>query len=376
MAARHELFATCPRGLEPVLHQELKELRMGRIERQVGGCRFQGGPMEVARANLWLRTANRVLLRVDRFPCPGDAALYEAAREVPWERWLRPEGTLRVQARVQDSALTHGRYVEQRVKDAVCDRFVERTGARPSVGDEESDLRIHVHLFRDRATLALDTTGAPLYKRGWRVAQGRAPLPETLAAGLVLLSGWDRRSPVLDPFCGSGTLLVEAALLAAGAAPGLGRAFGAERWLTHEPRLWERARREAEQARRPTPKLQLVGSDLHAERVEDTRANLEAAGVSASVHLDAADGRSFAPRPGWNGQVLTNLPWGVRVSDPARVVALYEAFGSRLRERAAGYALSLLGGEPRQLDALGIAGERTELANGNQPCVLLRAALA
>ena len=173
MAARHELFATCPRGLEPVLHQELKELRMGRIERQVGGCRFQGGPVEVARANLWLRTANRVLLRVDRFPCPGDAALYEAAREVPWERWLRPEGTLRVQARVQDSALTHGRYVEQRVKDAVCDRFVERTGTRPSVGDEESDLRIHVHLFRDRATLALDTTGAPLYKRGWRVAQGQ-----------------------------------------------------------------------------------------------------------------------------------------------------------------------------------------------------------
>lgn len=376
MAARHELFATCPRGLEAVLHQELKELRMGRIERQVGGCRFQGGPTEVARANLWLRTANRVLLRVDRFPCPGDAALYEAAREVPWERWLRPEGTLRVQARVQDSALTHGRFVEQRVKDAICDRFVERTGARPSVGDEDSDLRIHVHLFRDRATLALDTTGPPLYKRGWRVAQGRAPLPETLAAGVVLLSGWDRRSPLVDPFCGSGTLLVEAALLAAGAAPGLGRSFGEERWLSSDARAWERARREAQAARRPTPKLQVLGSDLQEERVEDTRANLASAGVDAAVQLEVADGRRFEPRPGWNGQLLTNLPWGVRVSDPGRVLALYEAFGQRLRAGASGYGLALLAGESRQVDALGIPGERTDLANGNQPCVLLRSRLA
>ncbi|HIG88322.1 MAG TPA: hypothetical protein EYQ25_14935 [Planctomycetes bacterium] len=373
MGAATEFFATCAPGLEPVLHQELKDLKLARIERQVGGCRFDGTRLDAARANLWLRTANRVLLRVARFECASESQLYEGALEVPWEKWLKPDGTLRVKARARDSTMTHARYVEQRVKDAICDRFRRDHGTRPSVGESGVDLGISVHLYRDRAILALDTSGEPLYKRGWRQAQGRAPLPETLAAGMLLLSQWDRRSPLLDPFCGSGTLLVEAALMAADVAPGSFRSFGMERWRDAQPVMFERLRAEAEERRRPIKKLQLVGSDIDGERVQDTDRNLAAAGISANLHLDVLDARLFSPKPGWNGHIVTNAPWGSRVGagGQERLLSLYRSFGAQLRQKCEGYGLALLGGTEQQLEALNVPGEQRELANGNQPCVLL-----
>lgn len=374
MTGTYEFFATCAPGLEPVLHQELRDLKLARIERQVGGCRFDGRRSDAARANLWLRTANRVLLRVARFECSSDTQLYEGALEVPWEKWLRPDGTLRVKARARDSTMTHARFVEQRVKDAIVDRFRRDHGTRPNVGDKDVDLGISVHLYRDRAILALDTSGEPLYKRGWRMAQGRAPLPETLAAGVLLLSGWDRRSPVLDPFCGSGTLLVEAAMMAADMAPGSWRTFGMERWRDAEPKIFERLRADAKKRLRSIKKLQLVGSDIDAARVEDAIVNLDSAGIGAMLHMEVQDARLFSPRPGWNGQIVTNAPWGSRVGagDGERLFSLYRAFGSQLRQKCSGYRLALLAGNQQQLESLGVPGEQRELANGNQPCVLLQ----
>jgi 23S rRNA G2445 N2-methylase RlmL len=364
-------FATCAPGLEPVLHAEARALKLGRIERQVGGVRFEGTRPDAWRANLWLRSAGRVLWRVARFPAPDAEALYAAAREVPWERWLAPEGTLHVDAQLSASALNHTRFVEQRVKDAVVDRFVAARGARPSVAGEEAELRVHVHLFRDRATLALDTSGAALYKRGWRAAQGRAPLAETLAAGLVLASGWDRRAPLLDPFCGSGTILVEAALLAANAAPGLFRArFGCERWLDHDARAFAEVKDAARAARvRPRAPL-LYGWDLDAARLADADANARAAGVEEHLALERGDATRFAPRPGWNAWIVTNPPYGERVGRGANLEALYRGFGARLREHCAGYRLQLLS-TPALLPALGIAGETRALANGPLECASL-----
>src|SRR5262249_27034974 len=155
-----------------------------------------------------------------RFEARDADALYAAVLALEWERFLAPEGRLAVQAQTRESVLDHSQFLEQRVKDAVVDRFRSRAGTRPSVDLDDPDLRIHLHLFRDRATLSLDTSGEALHKRGWRLHQGRAPLAENLAAAVVLLSGWDRRAPFVDPFCGSGTLPIEAAWLAAGIAPG------------------------------------------------------------------------------------------------------------------------------------------------------------
>lgn len=373
-STRHIFFAVCPPGLEPVLHGELRDLRLAKIERQVGGVYFEGTLEDAWRANLELRTAVRVLLRVERFPAADDTALYAAVADVPWERWLAPEGTLRVDAHSRDSVLDHTRFIEQRVKDAICDRFRDRTGTRPSVDLDQPALRVHAHLFRDRCTLSVDTSGDSLHKRGWRRGQGRAPLSETLAAGCVLLSGWDKRSPFLDPFCGSGTLLVEAAMIAADRPPGsFGRRFAFEGWPGHEATRWQRMRDEARAASKLPRKLTLRGSDADAGHLDDARENLAAAGFEGAVELEVADARDFAPRRGWNGWVVTNPPYGQRVGREADLRRLFTRFGHGLREHCAGYQVALLSGNKNLTAALGFQFDaRTRLANGALECELLQ----
>lgn len=377
MSERHIFFATCLQGLEPVLHAEAKHLRLARIERQVGGVHFEGTLHDAWRANLELRTAGRVLLRVARFEAGDGDALYRGASGVDWTRFLSAGGTLHVQARSNQSQLDHTLFVEQRVKDAVVDGFREREGQRPSVDATEPDLRIHVHLFRDRCTLLADTTGAPLYKRGWRRTQGRAPLTETLAAGLLALSDWDGRSPLIDPFCGSGTILVEAALRASGIPVGSFRdGFAFERWPGHEAPRWRKLL-EAARSPRPLPKrLVLRGSDSDPARLEDARANLAAVGWEEQVQLELADAAEFAPRRGWNGWVVSNLPYGRRVGSIEPLVHLHRRFGARLREHCAGYHVALLTGDPRLADALELhRPTRLGLRNGPIECELVLAQL-
>jgi putative N6-adenine-specific DNA methylase len=264
----------------------------------------------------------------------------------------------------------------------VVDRFRERTGERPSVDKESPDLALRVHLVRDRCALLLDTTGSSLHKRGWRRFQGPAPLAETLAAGLLFLSGWDRRSPLLDPFCGSGTILVEAALLAAGRPPGAFRgAFAFERWPGHDAGPFASLRAELSLPRPLPPKLVLRGSDADARQIEGARENLAAAGVEDGVELEVKPARDFAPRKGWNGWIVTNPPYGERVGDARALQTLYRDFGARLREHAPGYHLALLtggeqGGEPLA-DALDLLElERRPLLNGALKCVLLTGEIA
>lgn len=376
-AARREVFfATCPPGLEGALHEEARELGLAKLERQVGGVYFEGTLEDAWRANLWLRTAVRVFLRLARFPAATSDELYRGAAEVDWSRFSEPEGTLVVDSQTRDSALTHTHFVQQRVKDAVVDGFRASAGVRPSVSVDDPDLRVHVHLFRDRATLSVDTSGGSLHKRGWRAHQGRAPLAETLAAGVVLLSGWDRRAPLLDPFCGSGTIPIEAALLASGAAPGRWRRFGFERWPGHDARAFTRFR-ERELAREERPrKLVLRGSDTDAEQLEGARKNAEAAGVADLVSFEAADARDFAPRRGWNAFVVTNPPYGLRVGDEGGLVELYRSFGERLRERAEGFTVAALLGNRRLAKELRLKRfDRFRLMNGAIECELQRVRL-
>ena len=353
---RHTFFVTCAPGVEDALFAEARELDLPKLERQIGGVRFQGTRADAWRANLWLRTAVRVLQRLARFEARHADGMHEGASAIEWERWLAPDGFLWIDAQTRESALDHSRFIEQCVKDAICDRFRARTGVRPSVRREDPDLRVHVHVYKNRVTLSLDTSGDSLHKRGWRAAQGRAPLSETLAAAMVRFSDWNLRAPLVDPFCGSGTILVEAALAAANVAPGLFRPrFGFEGWLDHDERGFERMKDDARASRRDLPrKLTLVGVDVNPERIEDARTNLAAVGFEDRVELDVGDAQEFSPRPGWNAWVLTNPPYGERVGEAAQVAALYAAFGARLAEHCSGYRLGLLAGTSELADALAL----------------------
>lgn len=370
---RHTFFATCAPGLEPLLHAEVRGLRLARDERQVGGVRFEGTFEDAWRANLELRTAVRVLCRLARFEARDADELYRGVSHVPWARWLAPGATLWVDAQTKDSALSHSRFVAQRTKDAVVDQVRALTDTRPDVDRERPGLRLHVHVSRDKVTLSVDTSGESLHKRGWRREQGRAPLAETLAAALVLRSEWDRRAPLLDPFCGSGSILVEAGLIATDTAPGLFReSFGFERLPGHDAAGFAALRARLEARRTMPRKLRLIGTDAARERVEEARANVAAAGLSDLVTLGVADARDFAPRPGWNAWIVTNPPYGQRIGAEGGLVPLYRAFGRALRERCAGYTLALLTSEGELGPALGIEGlDEVRTQNGGLACSLL-----
>jgi 23S rRNA (guanine2445-N2)-methyltransferase / 23S rRNA (guanine2069-N7)-methyltransferase len=366
-------FVTCAPGLEPTLHAEVRALRLGRVERQVGGVRFEGRLADAWRANLHLRTAVRVLMRVARFEARDADQLYRATQEIDWNRFLGADGSFVVDAHSSESALDHTLFVEQRVKDAVADQFRAASGARPSIVKDDPDLSIHVHIFRDRCTLSADTSGASLHKRGWRRFQGRAPLAETLAAALVLESGWDRRAPALDPFCGSATILIEAALLASNIPPGIFRPhFAFERWPGHDEAGWKCLVLNAREAIRIPNKLVLRGSDANAEAITGARENVRSAGLEGLIDLEVKRAEDFAPKRGWNAWILTNPPYGERVGEERDLVPLYQGLGRKLREQCAGYKAAILSGNPLLTRALGIdPSRRMAWKNGAIECECL-----
>ena len=381
---RHEYFIPCAPGLEPILFGEVKALKLPRAEQQVGGVRFTGTVEDAWRANLELRTAVRVLQRLARFPCDNDDELYKQARAIDWSPYVEPDGSFFVDAQVRDSTLTHSQFVAQRTKDAIADWFRKATRRRPSVAKEDADLRVHVHLSKDRATISVDTSGDSLHKRGWRDYQGVAPLGECLAAAMVLEADWNRRAPVVDPFAGSGTLLVEAALLAADIAPGLFRSFGFERWPNHKPAPYRKLHESIAARMRWPSKLRLHARDLEAGHLRGLRRNFEAlaqlevAGAPTEdqlercLHTEAGDALEFPWREGWGALILSNLPYGVRVGDAEEVEELHRAFGRMLREQCSGYSLALLLGDKRLAHALGLQEWKArELRNGALRCQFL-----
>ena len=352
---RHDHFVTCARGLEPLLHEEMKALKLGRLERQVGGVQFTGTAQDAARANFELRTAIRVLRRVAQFEAPDESSFHAGVSAVEWEKLVDADTTLRVDATSTDSVLDHTHYLEQLAKDAVCDRFRARTGGRPTVDLDDPALPLRVHLYKNRCKVHVDTSGDSLHKRGWRVHQGKAPLAETFAAALVMHSGWDRKSPLVDPFCGSGTILVEALLLASQTAPGIFRKrFAFERWKDHDARATARLRAELKARVRLPQKLVLVGRDQSAEALAMAEENLAAAGFAGAARLEQGRAEDFEPRRGWNAWLVSNPPWGERIGDERAVRSTLEALGARLREGGAGWTACVLSGNPEVERAMGL----------------------
>jgi putative N6-adenine-specific DNA methylase len=341
------------------------------------------------RANLWLRTAIRVLVPIRRFTAYTPEELYDRAREVDWRTHLTTDHSFAVDCNLRDSAITHSQYAALKVKDAVADQFRDRCGKRPTVDTETPDVRINLHIAQNACTLSLDSSGETLHKRGYRAAQTEAPLNETLAAGLVLLSGWDRRSPLMDPMCGSGTILIEAALMAADAAPGLlRRRFGFETWPGFDKAAWKRLLEEAKSRMHTAHSrgrsagggsasgglchIRIVGSDISAEAVAAARKNCEAAGVSRWVSFEVRD---IADLPGQSGPgvIICNPPYGERLGEAEELKPLYRRMGEVFKERFKGFTAHVLAGNPRLAKQIGLKPRaRTQLFNGPIECQFLR----
>ena len=369
---RHVFFATCAPGVEPLLLAEAREHRLSKVEGQVGGVYFEGDTSAMWTSNLCFRTAVRILWRLRRFEARSEQVLYEEVRAIPWEDYISPTGSLVVNAQAKDSALDHTLFIAQKTKDAIVDRIRDLSGSRPNVDKEDPDLPIHVHVSHDRVTVSIDTTGASLHKRGWRAFQGRAPLAENLAAAVTLFSGWDKRAPLIDPFAGSATILIEAALLAAGMPPGYRRGFAFERFPRHDLRLWKKWRADRIPDLKLPPKLKLIGIENDPERLEGARENLRSVGLIDHVELVEGDALRYAWRSGWNAWIVSNPPYGERVGDRKKLARLYKELGACLRQKCEGYHVSLLCGAPELLDSLELPNAaRIALTNGGIPCELL-----
>ncbi len=365
------LVATCTRGLEEVLAGELRELGAGDVAPGAGSVSFAGDLAAVHEANVRLRTAMRILVTLVRGRTPGRKGLYALASRVPWEDLIPPGSTFAVETVGKAPGLEHSGFAALVVKDAVADRIRGRRGTRPDVDRRNPDLRIHVHLGRHGTSISLDSTGEPLSRRGYRRHGGAAPLAETLAAGLLLLAGYDGGAPFTDPLCGSGTLVAEAALIASRTAPGLRRSFAFERWPFHDPAVLDDVRHRAALDRREPPRP-IRGADRSRRAVATAGENLRRAGMHRWVELAVADVREMAPlEPGT--LVVTNPPYGERLGETTGLEGFYRELGDALKRRAAGCTAWLLVGNRELAGAIGLrASRRIRLFNGPIECRFLR----
>ena len=381
--AASPFVAVVPPGLEEVAAAELTAL--GATDVKAGRLQASGlGDLATYyRLHLRARLPFRLLRTLARFPCANREALAAGVQAAAdWERWLPPEASLRVEASGTTPALPHSHYTALTVKNALVDWQRQRWGARSSVNLDDPDLALHLHLQHDRRTglseavLSLDGGGgASLHRRGYRSAMGAAPLKEHLAAGLIALSGWDGTCPLVDPMCGSGTLLIEAAAMAlnlpAGMLHGQARAFGFRRWPDFDPALWQRELAACgSPAPRPLPPL--LGLERDPEVLDQARGNAERAGVAEHIRFERGDARDLRP-PAGPGLVVVNPPYGARLGGDEDLEALYGELGALLRERCGGWTLWLLSGNPGLTGALRLkASRRVPVSNGGIDCRWLR----
>jgi putative N6-adenine-specific DNA methylase len=367
-------FATCPRGLESALASELANLGAKGARATDGGVAFEGEIALAYTVNLWSRLASRVLWQVGFGRYRDQQDIFDAALKLRWQHWFRVDDTIRVNVTAIRSPLTSLDFITLKIKDAVCDRFRLETGKRPSVDTGSPAIRIHAFLTSDTCTFYLDTSGEALFKRGYRHDALEAPLRENLAAGLLTLAGWDSSRVLLDPFCGSGTIVIEAAMIACDIAPGLERSFGFERLSWFDRKAMD-TRREQATARarlgRESARAVLIGSDSASSAIAAAQANIAGAGLERLIDLEVADARSIAaPAPA--GLIVTNPPYGVRLGADDDLRRLYAEFADNLKRNFAGWNAWLLCGELSLVKAIRLAPSRKiPLFNGALECRLV-----
>jgi putative N6-adenine-specific DNA methylase len=406
-------FVPCPRGLEAPLAAELAEIGARHLDgaafkpgKEVpGGVHFRGGWAAGMAANLHSRIASRVLLKIAHGPYRSENDIYELAYQQQWEQWFTPNQTMRVDITAIKSPLRSLEFATLRVKDGVCDRLRELSGSRPSIDTAQPDVRVFAFLTINECTLYLDTSGDPLFKRGWRLDKGAAPLRENLAAGILRLTGWTPGTPLYDPMCGSGTFIAEAAQVALNIAPGVERRFGFEKLKQYDVNAWQKLKVAAVDAKRAArtsrADLQIFGSDISGDMLDKARANLDRAGLP-DISLKQVDARNMVPPTSEPGILVANPPYGERIEvrgrgprgelrdtgrgrrdedeeafmraqpDPADQ-EFFISFGNALKQRFAGWHSYVLTSD-RKLPGMMRLREstKTPLFNGALECRLFR----
>ena len=363
-------FAICPRGLETLLQDELAALGATELKITHGGVHFAGDWAVCYRANLESRLATRILWHLVTAPYTREDDIYRLAVRQLWPNHFSVANTFRVVTTAIKCPLKSLDFVTLRVKDAVCDRFREDAGERPNIDTRYPDVSVHVFLTADRCTLYLDTSGQPLWQRGFRRASVDAPVKENLAAGILKLSGWQPDTPLVDPMCGSGTFLLEAVQMALDRAPGLDRHFGFERLKKFDAALWTHIRNVALARVKNPAQLDIRGSDHDERAVRATRRNLEEAGFSQWVRVDTADLLELsAPAPA--GTLVANPPYGERLGEQEELAAFYPQLGAALKRHWAGWNCFFFTADLRLPKLMGLKPSRkTPLYNGPLECRL------
>ena len=363
-------FAICPRGLETLLQDELAALGATELKITHGGVHFAGDWAVCYRANLESRLATRILWHLVTAPYTREDDIYRLAVRQLWPNHFSVANTFRVVTTAIKCPLKSLDFVTLRVKDAVCDRFREDAGERPNIDTRYPDVSVHVFLTADRCTLYLDTSGQPLWQRGFRRASVDAPVKENLAAGILKLSGWQPDTPLVDPMCGSGTFLLEAVQMALDRAPGLDRHFGFERLKKFDAALWTHIRNAALARVKNPAQLDIRGSDHDERAVRATRRNLEEAGFSQWVRVDTADLLELsAPAPA--GTLVANPPYGERLGEQEELAAFYPQLGAALKRHWAGWNCFFFTADLRLPKLMGLKPSRkTPLYNGPLECRL------
>ncbi|MEO8401111.1 MAG: bifunctional 23S rRNA (guanine(2069)-N(7))-methyltransferase RlmK/23S rRNA (guanine(2445)-N(2))-methyltransferase RlmL [Gammaproteobacteria bacterium] len=369
-------FATTPKGLELLLAEELRQLGAVDAAEKLAGVTFSGDLTLAYKACLWSRLANRILLRLAQIPAATPEELYSAVQTIQWEEHIEPTGTLNVNFITSHSNITHSLFGAQKVKDAIVDQLREKFAVRPNVSREKPDVAIHVYLHRNIATISLDLSGESLHKRGYRLEQGAAPLKENLAAAILLRANWPKvaseQGMLLDPMCGSGTLLIEAALMAGDIAPGLLHDyFGFINWKKHDATLWQHLLKDAVARKNLNNIPKIIGYDQDAHAIKIAFANIERAGLRGKIHVEKREISAVDQQP-VSGLLVTNPPYGERLGEEPELKKLYERLGEKFKQNFVGWQAAVLTGNPELGKTMGIrAKKHYALFNGPIPCQLL-----
>lgn len=369
---KQQYVATTFSGLENVLEEEL--LQLGAVETEIGlrAVSFKGDKEILYKANLWCRTALRILLPVKTFPAKDEHELYREVQKIDWSQFMSVTDTLAIDAGVSTSAINHSKYAALKTKDAIVDQFRTKFDARPSVDVEHPTIRINVRIARDECSLSLDSSGEILYKRGYRDVVSVAPLNEVLAAGMILLSGWDKKSNFVDFTCGSGTLLSEAALIAKNIPPGIFRSeFGFEKWNDFDSDLWEKVLDEAAGQKIGNLDFKIAGSDIESRAIRVAKGNIENAGLSKTVELNVTPFQEVIP-PAGGGVVIINPPYGERIT-PEDINMMYKEIGDALKKKFSGYDAWILTSNMEAAKNIGLRPTRKiPLFNAALECKFLK----
>lgn len=363
-------FSPCPRGLETMLANELNALDAQEVRTTDGGVHFTGPFLLSYRVNLQSRIASRVLWRVAIAHYRNEQDIFDTAYALPWNDWFDTSHTIRVNMTAIKCPLKSLDFATLKIKDAVCDKFRALTGDRPSVDTHMPDIRIHAFLESSRMTLYVDTSGDALFKRGMRQYTNVAPLRENLAAGILLLAGWQPGVPLLDPMCGSGTFLIEAALMSLNIAPGISRCFAFEKLKNFDAAAWCDMRSQAQAAQKLVSTLPIFGSDLYGDELKAAQLNLENTGLLEAVTLNQANVLEISA-PTDHGVLVANLPYGERMGDLEELQELYPKLGDVLKKKFGGWNAYLFTSDLRMPKFIRLSvSRRTLLFNGAIECRL------